>query len=120
MTKGEELFSEIAKAIPGIKEGKMFSALCMKTPNGKSAAMFWKDNIVVKLEEDDMKAALALDGSKIFEPMEGRQMTGWIQIPYKHKDEWKKFAISSVEKVKQLPKKESKKGRTKSTSVDKN
>jgi hypothetical protein len=101
MTKGEELFSEIAKAIPGIKEGKMFSALCMKTPNGKSAAMFWKENIVVKLEEDDMIAALALDGSEIFEPMEGRQMTGWIQIPYKYKDEWKKLSDFQKKKLKE-------------------
>lgn len=112
MTKAEELFSEIAKTIPDVKEGKMFGALCMKTPNGKSAAMFWKDNIVVKLQDDQMKSALALEGSKIFEPMEGRPMNGWVQIPYKHKDKWKTFAIISAEKVKLLPKKESRKKKT--------
>ncbi len=109
MTKAEELFSEIAKKIPGVKEGKMFGAPCMKTPNGKSAAMFWKDNIVVKLPDDEMKSALALEGSKIFEPMEGRPMGGWVQISFKHKDKWEKFAIISSEKVKLLPKKETKK-----------
>jgi hypothetical protein len=32
----------------------MFDALCMKMTKGKSAAMFWKDNIVVKLSGDTL------------------------------------------------------------------
>ena len=49
MTKAEELFNKPTKQIPDVKPRKMFGALCMKTPNRKSAAMFWTDNIFIKL-----------------------------------------------------------------------
>ena len=45
----------------------------MKTPNGKSAAMFWKNNIVVKLNGNNLQEALSLDGTQAFEPMKGSQ-----------------------------------------------
>jgi hypothetical protein len=106
MTKGEIFFNELTKEIPDIKPGKMFGALCMKTPNGKSAAMFWKDNIVVKLHGDTLNEAMSLDGSKLFEPMVGRPMKEWIQIPFAYKDQWKKFAMASVVLVKTVKKKQ--------------
>ena len=102
MTKAEQYFSDLTKEIPEVKSGKMFGALCIKTPNGKSAAMFWKDNIVVKLAGDTLNEALSLDGSKLFEPMEGRPMKEWVQIPFAYKDKWKKFALQSVASVKAL------------------
>ncbi len=105
MTKAETYFNDLTKEIPGVTAGKMFGALCMKTPNGKSAAMFWKDNLIVKLQGETLKEAMSLDGTKIFEPMEGRPMNGWVQIPFDYKDEWKKFVLISAEAVKLLPKK---------------
>ena len=66
MTKAEQYFSDLTKEIPEVKSGKMFGALCMKTVNGKSAAMFWKDSIVVKLAGETLNDALSLDGSKHF------------------------------------------------------
>ena len=107
MTKAEEFFSELTKQIPDVKPGKMFGALCMKTPNGKSAAMFWKDNIVVKLTGESLSDARSLDGTKLFEPMEGRPMKEWVQIPFEYKDKWKKFALLSAISVKELKKKTS-------------
>ena len=107
MTKAEEFFSELTKQIPDVKPGKMFGALCMKTLNGKSAAMFWKDNIVVKLTGESLSDARSLDGSKLFEPMEGRPMKEWVQIPFEYKDKWKKFALLSAISVKELKKKTS-------------
>jgi len=104
MTKAEELFRKLAKEIPDGKEGKMFGSLCIKTPNGKSGAMLWKDCLVVKLQPDDMKEALSLDGSQLFEPMEGKTMKEWVQIPYDYKDKWKKFATISIEAVKKIKK----------------
>lgn len=105
MTKAEEFFNDLTKEIPNVKPGKMFGALCMKTTNGKSAAMFWKDHIVVKLQGDSLKEAMNLDGIQQFEPMVGRPMKGWIQIPFIHQDTWKKFAIASSETVIALNKK---------------
>ena len=87
----------------------MFGALCMKTPNGKSAAMFWKDNIVVKLTGKSLDDAMRLNGSKLFEPMEGRPMKEWVQISFDFKDEWKKFTLISAKSVKELKNKTAKK-----------
>ncbi|MGN6532859.1 MAG: hypothetical protein ACTHK0_14050 [Ginsengibacter sp.] len=102
MTKAEEFFILLASEIPNVKEGKMFGSLCMKASNGKSAAMFWKDNIVVKLSKEPFKDALSLEGAKLFEPMDGKPMKEWVQIPFKHKDQWKKFAIISAASVQAL------------------
>lgn len=105
MTTAEEFFIRLTSEIPNVKEGKMFGALCMKTPNGKSAAMFWKDNIVVKLSKEPLEEALNLEGAKLFEPMESRPMKEWVQIPFAHKDKWKRFANISVALVLALKKK---------------
>ena len=104
MTKAEELFHKLTKEIPDGKEGKMFGSLCIKTPNGKSGAMLWKDCLVVKLQDDDMKEALSLDGADLFEPMKGKKMKEWAQIPFDYKDKWKKFALISMNSVKKLKK----------------
>ncbi|MFI5171542.1 MAG: hypothetical protein ACHQFW_04085 [Chitinophagales bacterium] len=108
MSKPEELFHTIAKSIPGAMESKMFGATCIKAPNGKAVAMIWRDEIVVKLEGDDEKAALKLKGAHVFTPIEGRSMGGWIQIPFAHSKLWLKFAEISMQKVKLIPPKEKK------------
>lgn len=102
MTKAEEYFDQLLNEIPDVKAGKMFGAFCMKTPNGKAAAMFWKDCMVVKLQGQAFKDAMELDGSQLFEPMEGRPMKEWVQIPFSYKNKWKKFVVISVEYVKTL------------------
>jgi hypothetical protein len=105
MTEAEAYFVKLAEEIPDVQLGKMFGALCMKTPNGKSGAMFWKDNIVVKLQGESLKEASSLDGTRFFEPMEGKPMKEWVQIPYAYKEKWKRFAEISSQSVKLIPKK---------------
>ena len=102
MTNAEEFFKELTGQIESVKPGKMFGSLCMKTPNGKSAAMIWKDHLVVKLKGDLLNEALNLSGAKIFEPMEGRPMKEWVQIPFMHKDRWKEYTLLSIKSVKDL------------------
>jgi hypothetical protein len=109
MTKAEAFFNELTEQIPNAKAGKMFGALCMKMPNGKSAAMFWKDNIVVKLAGESMQEAMSLDGAQLFEPMEGRPMKDWVQIPFDYKNKWKHFAEISAQSVETIQKKPPKK-----------
>lgn len=104
----ENNFLELAKEIPDLTLGKMFGTLCLKTPNGKAAAMFWKDHIVVKLHGEEYKDALSLDGSLLFEPMEGRPMKEWVQIPYEYVDKWKYYTAISADAVRKIPKKTSK------------
>jgi hypothetical protein len=105
MTNAERYFKELTEQIESVKPGKMFGSLCMKTPNGKSAAMLWRDHLVVKLGGNFMIEALNLNGAKIFEPMAGRPMKDWVQIPFAHKDRWKEYTLLSIKSVKDLPKK---------------
>lgn len=103
-----ELFKHLAKEIPEVKESKMFGAECLKTPNGKAAAMFWKDCIVVKLTGEAYKDALSLDGTSLFEPMEGRPMKEWVQIPFDYSDKWLEYAAISADGVRELESKQRK------------
>src|SRR5262245_7986551 len=102
MTKSEELFHAIAAAIPDCVEGKMFGALCIKAPNGKSGVMFYDDEMVFKLEGDLAKEAIALKGAKLFDPSGGRPMKEWIQVPATHSAKWKAYAEAAMEKVKKI------------------
>jgi hypothetical protein len=104
MTKAEELFHTIASGIPNAKESKMFGALCIKAPNGKAGVMFWKEDMIFKLEENDLKKALGLKGAKIFTPMENRPMNGWVQLSYGHSKEWKDLAKKAMAYVRALKK----------------
>lgn len=108
MTQAETRFLKLSEEIPDLQPGKMFGALCLKTPNGKAAAMFWKDHIVVKLSGDMYKEALSLDGSVLFEPMEGRPMKEWVQIPFHYEEKWKKYAEISADTARKIPKKPTK------------
>ena len=113
MSEAEQFFIELIGQVPDAKAGKMFGALCMKMPNGKSAAMFWKDNIVVKLHDKALHDAMSLNGAQLFEPMEGRPMKEWVQIPFGYKKKWKAFAILSAQSVEAIEKKAAKKKTTK-------
>ena len=102
MTKHEELYHKIATGIPDAAESKMFGALCIKAPNGKSGVMFWREDMIFKLSGKDEEAALALKGAKLFDPMGGRPMNGWVQVPNAHSAKWKKFAETAMENVKKI------------------
>ena len=102
MTEAEELFHTIAKGIPDTKESKMFGALCMKAPNGKAGVMFWKDEMVFKLDAEKANDILKLKGTHVFEPAKGRQMKGWYQVPGVHSGKWKELAHVSMALVKKI------------------
>lgn len=104
MTKAEELFHHIAAQLPDAKESKMFGALCIKAANGKASAMFYKEDMVFKLDGEPLKVALSLDGAKLFDPMGGRPMGGWVQLSYDYADKWPEIGKTSYEQVKLLKK----------------
>ena len=104
MTKPEELFHQIAAEIPGAKESRMFGAMCIKAPNGKASAMFYKEDMVFKLSGDPLKEALSLDGAALFDPMGNRPMGGWVQLPFIYASRWPEIALISFEQVKALEK----------------
>src|SRR5438309_2837069 len=49
--------------------------------NGNMFAGTFGPDVFVRLDAPDRSALLALDGAKLFEPMKGRPMTGYVQIP---------------------------------------
>ena len=61
---------------------------------------------LVKLNDEAQREALSLDGVKVFEPMEGRAMNGWVQIPFDYQNRWKHFMEVSAKNVALLENKE--------------
>jgi hypothetical protein len=99
--QAEDYFNKIVSETKDATPGKMFGALAMKMPNGKAAAMFWNECLIVKLPEVKRDEALKLKGSQLFDPAGGRPMKEWVQIPFIHKNKWKGFVEASVRKVMQ-------------------
>jgi hypothetical protein len=104
MSKVQELYDKIASEIPDIKKGKMFGAQCIKAPNGKAGVMLWHDYMIFKLEADELKKALSLDGAKMFTPMEGRPMNGWVQLSYDYSAIWPDLAKKAMDYVRLIEK----------------
>lgn len=104
MTKAEELYEKIASEIPDTKKSKMFGAQCIKAPNGKAGVMLWHDYMIFKLEPQELKKALSLDGAKMFTPMEGRPMNGWVQLSYDYAKDWPKYARQAMNYVRTIEK----------------
>ena len=96
MSPAEALYHQIAGQLPDAKKSKMFGAQCLKAPNGKAFAMFWKEFMVFKLTGDAASEALSLDGAQVFTPMDNRPMNGWIQVPFGYAPQWPGFAEQAL------------------------
>jgi hypothetical protein len=66
--------------------------------------MLWKGCMIFKLEGEDADDVMKLKGVKVFEPMKGKKMGGWYQVPFEHAKHWKKLAVKSVDIVKKIKK----------------
>lgn len=83
----EELKNEL-----DIVSGSMFGMPSVKRRGGKIFAGLFGDDMVVKLAGDAHRRALALDGAHLFEPMAGRPMKAWVQVPPTHETQWAELA----------------------------
>jgi hypothetical protein len=70
----------------------MFGMPSIKRAGGKAFAGLYGDDMVFKLEGDAHAAALALTGAHLFEPMVGRPMKAWVQVPPTHESQWAELA----------------------------
>jgi len=106
MIESENLFHQIVKEIPEVNEGKMFSADCIKTNDGKVAAILWQDNMLFKLDEKSQQEALLLEGSKVASHLydTNKPMKGWISVPFIHSNLWSDFTRKAITFIKILPK----------------
>jgi hypothetical protein len=107
MTKAEKIFDQIVNQLTNGFSGNMFGAKCVKTDKGKTAAFFWQDCMVFKLDQESQKNALRLAGAKtgrhIYAPE--KLMKGWVEIPSVHSGTWVTFAESALNFVEQSPSK---------------
>jgi len=54
--------------------------------DGKAFAGLVGPDMVFKLTKDAHAKALALAGAQLFEPMAGRPIMAWVQVPPTHRD----------------------------------
>ncbi len=83
MADASSLFDNIANLLvlrPGVSRSKMFGMPTVKV-NGKAFAGLSQDKMVFKLAEAERLEALKLAGAQLFEPMEGRAMKEWVEVP---------------------------------------
>ncbi len=83
MTDAMGLFDHIANLLvlrPGVSRSKMFGMPSVKV-NGKAFLGLSGDKLVFKLGENERVAALKLAGARLFEPMQGRAMKEWVEVP---------------------------------------
>ncbi len=102
MTRGEELFHKLGVELPDAAESKMFGAMCLKAPNGKAGVMFHSGDIVIKLSGETLAQALKLNDAKLFDPMGGRPMGGWVQLTEQHIAQWKHYAAIAMDEVSRI------------------
>lgn len=86
-------------ASEGATSGQMMGHPCLKTPAGKVPAVYWHDSLVVKLPPADLEIWLEESDVQMFQPVRGRPMRGWAQIPSRYVDEWEKLVSESFEYV---------------------
>ncbi len=99
MTSEETLFFATGRALKKAEESQMFGKPCFKV-NGKAFTCFFGKDMVFKLAGDTHTAALALKGSKLFDPSgKGRPMKEWVQVPFTHHQYWEKFAGEALRYV---------------------
>ena len=98
MTSSKELFHQIIDEVPDATEGKMFGAFCIKSINGKAAAILWKDHMLFKLDGKAQQDALKLSGSSIGSHLYApdKPMRGWVSLPFKHSDKWASFTKKAI------------------------
>src|SRR5262245_46475687 len=67
--------------------GHMFGMPCLKH-NGKTFAGYYNGAMVFKLGNPRHDEALDLPGARLFDPMGGRPMKEWVEVPAEHSAMW--------------------------------
>ena len=70
----------------------MFGMPSIKRRDGKAFAGLYGEDMVFKLAGEAHASALLLEGSHLFEPMAGRPMKAWVQVPPSHETQWADLA----------------------------
>ena len=79
-------------AAADVQRSVMFGMPSIRRRGGKAFAGLYGEDMVFKLSGDAHAEALALAGSHLFEPMVGRPMKQWVQVPPAHRVQWLELA----------------------------
>ena len=93
----DALAAEMQATSPA-RGGAMFGMPCLKV-NGKAFAGFHQGEMVFKLAAADRDQALALAGARLFDPMGGRPMKEWVEVPVAHAARWDEIARQALRYV---------------------
>jgi hypothetical protein len=58
------------------------------TEAGMAQCGLYGDDMIFKLQGEDHARALSLAGAHLFEPMAGRAMKAWVQVPPEHQAQY--------------------------------
>jgi hypothetical protein len=101
VSKQEELYLEIGSGLKEAEKSQMFGKPCFKI-NGKAFVCFFQDAMVFKLTGESHANALALKGSKLFDPSGSkRPMKEWVQVNFENRKAWIGFAKDAIKYVKE-------------------
>jgi hypothetical protein len=78
--------------------GKMFGMPCLKN-NGKAFAGYFNSAMIFKLTAPEHGEALALPDARLFDPMGGRPMKEWVEVPVEHAARWPELARAALRYV---------------------
>jgi hypothetical protein len=98
----EDRFAELADDLvarnPDVELIKMMGMPAIKA-GGKLVGGFVPsaDAMVFKLPDAEAREhALSLEGAALFDPMGGRPMREWVQVPAAHADAWASLAVQAL------------------------
>src|SRR5436853_357761 len=96
-------FARATEGLGGVEQRKMFGYPAAFAGGNMMACVF-QDRIMLRLSPSDRAAALALPGAKLFEPMPGRPMKEYVELPASTKPaDFAKWVDRSLAYVKSLP-----------------
>jgi hypothetical protein len=97
MPSYDDVCEALEQQSPEVSRGKMFGMPCIKA-GSKAIAGLYEGDMVFKLpDEAARERALALGGAHLFEPMQGRPMREWVQVPEAHADQWLALGQAALE-----------------------
>ena len=91
----EQVLAELQPLQPEIASKKMFGIPSL-TIAGKPFAGLSGEDMIFKLGSEALARALALPGAKPFDPMGGRPMKAWVQVPPEHSELWPELAEEAL------------------------
>lgn len=87
----EQVLNELELLHPEVTSKKMFGLPSLMI-GGKPFAGLNGEDMIFKLSGEALTRALALEGAKPFDPMGGRPMKAWAQVPPEHFELWSELA----------------------------